>query len=71
MKLLPCTLGTLVEYSQYEILNEYNVLDCIECGSCAYVCPSKRNLVHLVKFGKLKHYELMRKEEKKREKETA
>jgi len=61
MKLLPCTLGTLVEYSKFEMLGEYNILDCIECGSCAFVCPSKRNLVHLIKYGKLKYNEIRKK----------
>jgi electron transport complex protein RnfC len=28
------------------------ILDCIECGSCSYVCPSKINLVHFMKLGK-------------------
>jgi len=71
MKLIPCTLGTLVEYSQYSSLEEYNLLDCMECGSCAYVCPSKRNLVHLIKFGKIKHWELKKEKEKEKEKEAA
>jgi Na+-translocating ferredoxin:NAD+ oxidoreductase RnfC subunit len=23
-------------------------MDCILCGTCAYVCPSRRRIVHLV-----------------------
>jgi len=71
MRLVPCTIGTLVEYSKFEELGTYNILDCIECGSCAYVCPSKRNLVHLIKFGKQKHWEIQKKKEKEKEKEKA
>jgi len=27
-------------------------MDCIECGSCAYVCPAKINLVQSIRLGK-------------------
>jgi electron transport complex protein RnfC len=30
----------------------WGISDCMECGSCAYVCPSKINLVHFMKLGK-------------------
>ena len=30
-----------------------NILDCIECGSCNYVCPAFRPIVQFVKIGKL------------------
>ena len=33
-------------------LDERGILECIECGCCAYVCPSKINLVHYLSFGK-------------------
>ncbi len=52
MKLMPCSLGTLVEYEKFDNLSEYNILDCIECGCCTYICPSKRNLIHLLRHGK-------------------
>jgi electron transport complex protein RnfC len=25
---------------------------CIECGICAYVCPEKRPMLHLMRYGK-------------------
>ena len=28
------------------------MMECKECGCCAYVCPAGRRIVHLVKFGK-------------------
>ena len=42
----------LVEKEKWDLANEYNILDCIECGLCSYVCPAKRDLVHLIKYGK-------------------
>jgi len=33
---------------------EYNrIMDCIECGSCSFVCPSNRPLLDQVRFGKM------------------
>jgi electron transport complex protein RnfC len=34
-------------------VEKYRVLDCIECGSCAYVCPNKIPLIELIKLSKL------------------
>ena len=33
-------------------LDERGIMECIECGCCSYVCPSKINLVHYLSFGK-------------------
>jgi electron transport complex protein RnfC len=30
-------------------------MDCIECGICSYVCPTRRELVHWIKLAKAKH----------------
>ncbi|OGL43492.1 MAG: hypothetical protein A2161_09005 [Candidatus Schekmanbacteria bacterium RBG_13_48_7] len=54
MNLMPNLIGMYVEYGKFEWASKMHVLDCIECGTCSYVCPSGRNLVHLVKFGKFK-----------------
>ena len=42
---------------------ELGLLDCIECGTCSYICPAKRNLVHYVKLGKAKWHEMQRAKE--------
>ncbi|MDZ7315531.1 MAG: electron transport complex subunit RsxC [candidate division KSB1 bacterium] len=54
MGLMPKVLGQLVRHERWETVKEYNVLDCIECGSCAFVCPAHINLVHLIKYGKFR-----------------
>jgi len=54
MALLPVELGRLVKAEKWDKLHDYNIKDCVECGCCAYLCPSKLPLVHLVKLGKLK-----------------
>ncbi len=54
MGLMPNLIGSLAERERFDSTKEYGVLDCIECGSCSYVCPAKRDLVHLFKYAKAK-----------------
>ncbi|MDZ7722956.1 MAG: electron transport complex subunit RsxC [candidate division KSB1 bacterium] len=61
MGLVPKALGQFVKHERYNDAKSYHILDCIECGSCSYVCPAHINLVHLVKFGKLKVIEQQKK----------
>ena len=35
-----------------EAAEEYGIFDCMECGACAFICPSKIRHVHLMKCGK-------------------
>ncbi len=52
MGLMPSMLSVLSEKGHYEEAKEYNLFDCFECGSCAFVCPSKRPIVQLVRLAK-------------------
>jgi Na+-translocating ferredoxin:NAD+ oxidoreductase subunit C len=52
MGLMPSMLSVLSERAHYEDAKEYNLFDCFECGSCAFVCPSKRPIVQLVRLAK-------------------
>jgi Na+-translocating ferredoxin:NAD+ oxidoreductase subunit C len=52
MGLMPSMLSVLSEKGMYEEAKEYNLFDCFECGSCAFVCPSKRPIVQLVRLAK-------------------
>ena len=60
--LTPCDIGSFVENNLFPAAEELGIFDCMECGSCAYVCPARRHLVHLMKFGKA---ELIRQRKKK------
>lgn len=31
-----------------------NIMSCIECGCCSYICPSRRLLAETIKAGKKK-----------------
>ncbi len=52
MKLMPTTIEQYVVAGKIEEAVKVGLLDCMECGSCAYVCPSRRRLVHNFKYGK-------------------
>ena len=54
MRLLPEKITKLIEKGEFEQAEKYGALDCVECGSCAYICPAKIPLVHLIRFGKSK-----------------
>ena len=53
MGLMPTTLVSQVKFERLAEAEANNLLDCIECGSCAYLCPAKINLVQWIKFGKV------------------
>ncbi|MDR4508831.1 MAG: electron transport complex subunit RsxC [Candidatus Brocadiaceae bacterium] len=48
----PSELSVLSEAKNFDLMLESNVLECKECGCCSYICPSKRPIVHLIKFAK-------------------
>ena len=52
MGLMPSMLSILSEKGFYEGAKEYNLFDCFECGSCAFVCPSKRPIVQFIRLAK-------------------
>ncbi len=52
MGLTPGHLSVLAEKGHFEEAREHNLYDCFECGSCAFVCPSKRPIVQLVRLAK-------------------
>ena len=53
----PCILMPLVLNQDSlarntEAFLEHGGMDCMECGSCSYVCPAKRHLVQSIRTGK-------------------
>ena len=45
-------------------MQDYNLFDCIECGCCAYVCPSHIPLVQYYRFAKTEIWAMERDKEK-------
>ena len=54
MSLEPIMYARLAAFSQWEDMANYHLMDCIECGSCSYICPSNRPLTEAIKIGKAK-----------------
>ena len=50
--LVPSYLSIICEAQDVDAIKASDIMDCKECGSCTYVCPSRRPIVHLVKYGK-------------------
>jgi electron transport complex protein RnfC len=53
MLLDPSQLGALARNEEYErMADEFHLMDCFECGCCAYVCPSHIPLVQQFRLSK-------------------
>ena len=52
MHLMPTTIAAYARRDLVEETEEYCAMDCIECGSCSYVCPACIPLVQSIRHGK-------------------
>ncbi len=52
MALEPFFLALLVDKQRFEDCEENMIMDCMECGSCHFVCPSGRPLLDSIRVGK-------------------
>lgn len=52
MRLLPSELSQFLEADDIDGALNLSMLDCIECGCCAFVCPAYRPLVQHIRRGK-------------------
>ncbi|MCD6208438.1 MAG: RnfABCDGE type electron transport complex subunit C [Methanosarcinales archaeon] len=50
--LMPHLLYGYADSAQFDKCAELYIGDCVECGLCAYVCPSKLPLVQIIRYGK-------------------
>ncbi len=50
--LTPGEMSIAMERHDWDAAEELNVLECKECGCCAYVCPANRRIVQMVKLTK-------------------
>jgi electron transport complex protein RnfC len=52
MGLEPYLLMTLTQKELFDRVENEKALDCIECGSCSFTCPSDRPLLDYIRLGK-------------------
>ncbi len=48
----PSRLGSLAKARLYDDMLDWHIMDCMECGSCSFVCPSNIPLVQRFRVGK-------------------
>ncbi len=51
-KLIPTALADAYDMRDAEALSKLKVMQCMECGSCSYICPARRPLSFMNKLGK-------------------
>ncbi|UCC39400.1 MAG: electron transport complex subunit RsxC [Candidatus Aminicenantes bacterium] len=59
--LVPTQLAKYVRFDDLAEAEKWGILDCVECGCCQYICPSRIPLVHWMRLGKNKIASLKRK----------
>jgi electron transport complex protein RnfC len=52
MGIEPYLIMTMVEKEKCEYLDDCHINDCMECGSCSYICPANRPLLDYIRLGK-------------------
>lgn len=52
MMLHPYAIANYADRRQWDGCERFFALDCIECGCCSYVCPTRRPLLQLIRTGK-------------------
>jgi electron transport complex protein RnfC len=52
LRLMPTELSQAIEADDIEEAERRNVMDCFECGACAYLCPAHRPLVQHMRRAK-------------------
>lgn len=52
MGLNPAFLMRDTAYKDWEALESNHIYDCIECGSCSFICPANRPLLDHIRIGK-------------------
>ena len=52
MGLEPFLISKVSMKGMWDLAEENHIMDCIECGSCNYTCPSNRPLLDYIRLGK-------------------
>ena len=52
MRLMPLQMYQAVKSRDVEAMKAFDLMDCIECGCCAYTCPATIPLVQAFRTGK-------------------
>jgi electron transport complex protein RnfC len=48
-RIVPSRLADFAEHNDQEQFESWNGLECVECGSCTFICPARRNLAQSIR----------------------
>jgi len=54
MGLMPSYTALFSRERKYDLCEKYDVMSCVECGACTYVCPGSVPITHLNRVAKSK-----------------
>ena len=52
MHLMPAYLAMFASKKEFDLCEKYNVMSCVECGTCSYGCPGNVQIVQQVRVAK-------------------
>lgn len=52
MHLMPLYLSKYSLAKDYDAVQKYHIMNCIECGVCSYICPAKKNMLANIRVAK-------------------
>ena len=52
MCLMPPAITKAVNAKDVQAMLSSNIMNCMECGCCAYACPANRHIVNNIRLGK-------------------
>lgn len=54
MGLNPGLIAMAISKDKLDLAQDLGIMDCIECGLCAYVCPGRKGIVQAIKTAKMR-----------------
>lgn len=67
LRLVPSDISIACENRDWDGARGAQIMECKECGCCAYVCPANRRIVQQIKFGKAELAKKRKREEEQEE----
>ena len=71
MRLTPVMITRSLKAEDMKAAKKFGLLDCIECGCCAFICPANERLVQKIRLGKQKLRILAAEEKEKKDSANA
>ncbi len=50
--LMPLQIAAAADAGRFDEAKKYNAMDCVECGACTFICPSRRRLMQSIRLAR-------------------